>query len=322
MKFDTLASFVQQYAKENIDTLIELIIGLPGETYSSFKSNLEDLLAIGAHNSIAVYNCTLLPNAPMSDTKYVKDNGIKTRPTPIMLSHASLNDPIQEYEETVVQTKTLSEEDIKQCVLMSWAVQAFHVLGLTQAVSICLHTKYNIAYTVFYEHLIKYAMQFPDTVMGQEYTAVREKVDNNFVGTDTVPEYDTQEWILSEASCLRIHLQLDTFFNEIPAFLAFLQASIGMSVDDEFLADITTYQRAIIITCNNGTTEFTLNNPVHTIFHDGLANRSPNLHPIKNTLQISDPNNFEGDISRFATEIVHWGRRGGKTLHYDVAVTY
>ena len=88
MKFDTLSSFVQQYTKENIDTLIELIIGLPGETYSSFKSNLEDLLAIGAHNSIAIYNCTLLPNAPMSDTKYVKDNGIKTRPTPIMLSHA------------------------------------------------------------------------------------------------------------------------------------------------------------------------------------------------------------------------------------------
>jgi len=322
MKFDTLASFVQQYTKENIDTLIELIIGLPGETYSSFKSNLEDLLDIGVHNSIAIYNCTLLPNAPMSDTKYILDNGIETMRTPIMLSHAILDDPIQEYEETITQTNTLSAEDIKRCILMSWALQAFHVLGLTQAVSICLYTKYNIAYTVFYEHLIRYAMQFPETVVGQEYIAVRGKIDNNYEATDVVPEYDTQECILSEASYLRIHLQLDTFFNELPAFFTFLQKSIGTTVDDEFLSDLTTYQKAIVITCNNGTDEFTLNNPIHAIFHDSLANKSPNLHPIKNTLRISDPNNFDGDISRFATEIVHWGRRGGKTLHYDVVVTY
>ena len=78
LKYDTLSAFIKRYQSEGIDTYTEVILGLPGETYKSFKDGIESLLEASAHDSLWIYRCSVLPNAPMNDLDYKTKHKIKT----------------------------------------------------------------------------------------------------------------------------------------------------------------------------------------------------------------------------------------------------
>jgi len=51
-----------KYTEAGIPTYTELILGLPGETYSSFLSGLEETLESVINNQVFIYHCQVLPN--------------------------------------------------------------------------------------------------------------------------------------------------------------------------------------------------------------------------------------------------------------------
>ena len=324
LKFDTLSSFVKKYEEEGIDTVVEIIVGLPGETYKTFKDGIESLLGASAHNSLWIYRCTVLPNAPMNYTEYKKKHGIKTIRTPIELNHTVPGlDPVQEYEETIWETATLPQADVIRTLVLAWAVQTFHALGLLEAVAIYANKLNNIKYTTFYERLIEYAEHNPKTSLGQEYLAIKDKIENAIKNGGSwesiVPEYNEQTWALEEASYLRFMLQLRTFFSEINGFLDFLQKSEGFTFDSETLSDFLKYQEAAIVRAENtGVTELKVGSSVHSFFRNAMMGHDEKLQKGNYLIKITDTHDFNGDKNRYATEIVFWGRRGGKSLHQKV----
>jgi len=324
LKFDTLSSFVKKYEEEGIDTVVEIIVGLPGETYKTFKDGIESLLGASAHNSLWIYRCTVLPNAPMNYTEYKKKHGIKTIRTPIELNHTVPGlDPVQEYEETIWETATLPQADVIRTLVLAWAVQTFHALGLLEAVAIYANKLNNIKYTTFYECLIEYAEHNPKTSLGQEYLAIKDKIENAIKNGGSwesiVPEYNEQTWALEEASYLRFMLQSRTFFSEINGFLDFLQKSEGFTFDSETLSDFLKYQEAAIVRAENtGVTELKVGSSVHSFFRNAMMGHDEKLQKGNYLIRITDVHDFDGDKNRYATEIVFWGRRGGKSLHQKV----
>ena len=324
LKFDTLSSFVKKYEEEGIDTVVEIIVGLPGETYKTFKDGIESLLGASAHNSLWIYRCTVLPNAPMNYKEYKEKHQIKTIRTPIELNHTVPGlDPVQEYEETIWETATLPQADVIRTLVLAWAVQTFHALGLLEAVAIYANKLNNVRYTTFYERLIEYAEQNPKTSLGQEYLAIKEKIENAIKNGGSwesiVPEYNEQTWALEEASYLRFMLQLRTFFSEINGFLDFLQRSEGFTFDLETLPDVLKYQEAVIVRDKNtGVTELKVGSSVHSFFRGAVMGHDEKLQKGNYLIKITDVHDFNGDKNRYATEVVFWGRRGGKSLHQKV----
>ena len=66
------SGLVNFYAKENIPTYTELILGLPGETYESFAKGMCKVLESGQHSAINVYPCELIPNLLLGSKEYIE----------------------------------------------------------------------------------------------------------------------------------------------------------------------------------------------------------------------------------------------------------
>ncbi len=321
LKYETLSAFIKRYQKEGIDTYTEVILGLPGETYKSFRDGIEALLEASAHDSLWIYRCSVLPNAPMNDLDYKTKHKIKTVKSPADLHHIEPGkDPIQEYDEMVVETATMQTKDYVKSQLLAWATQTFHALGLLRVLAIFTNQLNGIQYTTFYERLLEYAEQNPNTVLGKEYLKTKEKINQAITKgkswVNIVPEFNNQTWSLEEASYLRIMLQLQAFFAEQDGFFNYLSKTEGFVLEPKMLTDLLKYQKAIIVKYENTKTEeFETGCAINSFHRNIIVGKKEKLQYGNYRVTIADPYNFNGDKKRYSTEILFWGRRGGKTFY-------
>jgi radical SAM superfamily enzyme YgiQ (UPF0313 family) len=324
LKYGTLSSFIKQYQRDGIDSYTEVILGLPGETYETFREGIETLLEASAHDSLWIYRCTVLPNAPMNEPAYYKEYGIQALRTPIFLNHTVPgSDPVQEYEQTVVETATMTKDEIMDCSILAWAVQTFHSLNLTQVLAIYARMAHEIRFVDFYGRLLAYAGAHPETMLGNELRLTREKIDEVLDRgghwDNVVPEYSPLTWANEEASYLRIALDLDRFYGELEDFLDQLEAEDVLRLDAVLRSDLLRYQSAIVVKWReSGDDSFELSHSFHSFHQAILTGERENLRIGRYQVAITDPYDYSGDAERYAREIVFWGRRGGKSIYKTI----
>ena len=324
LPYDTISSFVKKYQREGINTYTEVILGLPGETYQSFRQGIETLLEGSAHDSVWIYRCTMLPNAPMNDAAYRDIHKIRTVRTPIFLNHTLPgSDPVQEYEESVVATATMGQQDFERSALLAWAVQLFHALGLTQVIAIYTHAYQDVRFSDFYEALLEFGRQHPETVIGRELLHTRNKLadvfDHGATWDDVVPEFSNLTWALEEASYLRIALDRDRFYAEVAKFLDFLVAKFSLNIEADLRSDLLLYQHFIVVKHErNLNTSLSLNHSLFSFHRGVLTGETSPLRRGQYRLHLRDPRRYEGEMERYATELLFWGRRGGKAVYQDI----
>ena len=99
----------------------------------------------------------------------------------------------------------------------------------------------DVRYTTFYERLLEYAEQNPNTVLGKEYLKTKEKINQAITKGKSwfniVPEFNNQTWSLEEASYLRIMLQLQAFFAEQDGFFNYLSKIEGFVLEPKMLTE-------------------------------------------------------------------------------------
>src|SRR3989344_4955164 len=95
IKIKDFTSYMRQYREAKIATYTELIMGLPCETYTTFKEGIDKLINAGQHNGLNNYVCLLLPNDEMSDPDYVRKHRLGWVKMPILLAHSTPgSDPV------------------------------------------------------------------------------------------------------------------------------------------------------------------------------------------------------------------------------------
>jgi len=323
LQFDSLSKFIVDYQKANIPTFTELILALPGETYESFKQGIDKLFDAGVHNSLIIYDCTILPNAPMNDDEYKKEHHIKITRLPIFLNHSIPGqDYVQEYENIITSTKTMPEKDYRKTNIFSWIIQTSHTLNLTQFIAIYLKDIYNIEYSDLYEELINFARENPDTVIGKELIFVNKKIDDTLQGKSkdiVLKEFSDVTWAMDEASYLRISKNLDMFFSELKMFMAVIKNKFSMDIDEKVIDEIVSYQEAIIVKwAEPGDKEIIVSYPYHHFYKAKLINQKYELKKSKYKIKIKDNLRYCGDKKRYSKEVIWWGRKGGKFIYQDV----
>src|SRR5262249_40858204 len=151
----------------------------------------------------------------------------------------------------VVETATLSRADYERCLLLAWAVQTFHALGLTQVIAIYARVYQKLPITDFYEALLAFAHQNQQTVVGSELLKVRHQLVGVFEDgeswDDVVPAFSNLTWAVEEASYLRISTQLGRFYRELELFLDHLEHTGALSIETELRSDLRRYQEYIIV---------------------------------------------------------------------------
>lgn len=319
MPLEHFKRLMQLYNSNGIAAYSEIILGLPGETYESFKEGLELLLRNGQHMSINIFNCELLNNSIMSDPAYIEKYGIRSARIEQNQYHiipSSL--PIREYSRIIVGTNSMPEKKWIDSNILGVFIRAFHNLGLLQCYAIYLYYEKGLAYTDFYEQLIIFAQTHPKTVCGRIYIWLQKKYREILQGGGSVtwqdPVFGEINWPMEESVFLMVIKKYTEYLQEIKSFLE------GFFEDGALFQDIASYQNAVVKTPGAKKTRLQLQYDWKSYFLAVYQNCPPQLLHKRCSVLI-DPGEVSEDLSEYATKTIWFGRRGGKNIVTDITYT-
>ncbi len=312
MPIENFLELMSLYNSNNIAAYSEIILGLPGETYESFREGIEQLLECGQHMAINFFNCELLANSIMSDPDYIEKYKIEYAVTEQHQYHVVPNkDGIPEYSKIVVATSTLSREDWIKCNILHVFVRAFHNLGLLQCIAIYLYYEKNVRYMDFYCNLIDYAKKNPDSICGKIYIWLdkkyREILNNSGSLTCYDPVFGELTWPLEEGSFLKVIKDYNVFYNEIRDFVKdYIEST-------DLFEDLFNYQSAVVKNPYSKKAVLDLRYDFYKYFADVYNGHVGSLVKKQNRIVI-DSSEISDNLVEYARETVWFGRKGGQNI--------
>tara|TARA_B110000014_G_scaffold263115_1_gene258873 strand:+ start:6237 stop:8225 length:1989 start_codon:yes stop_codon:yes gene_type:complete len=248
IKFDNFSNLTEDFRKNRIPTYTELILGLPGETVETFKTGLETLIHTKI-DSVFVFRCTILPNAPMNVPSYREQYKIKTTRSPLMLRHSSIHDRgIQEYEYVVTETISHTVDELKEMNLYTWAFLTLQNLGLLEHISEFYNKFHKMHYMKFYETFLEFC-RTSNSLFAQEYEKIIKFIDTGFSGNGwnhTDKNLGEIIWEIEEGSWLRLAYDKSELLLDIDKFLSFIEEKHGFGTNQDMLNDLARFQTFVL----------------------------------------------------------------------------
>lgn len=253
---ETFKKLKDQYNKHGIPTYTEIILGLPLQTRESFINDVCQLLELGNHDDIRLFQLTLLPNAPMNQKAFREKYGFRTRWKPLRMVD---DKHVREDVELVFGTNDLSYDDWLYCTLFAETIQTLHNGGYTRFLSRYLNDEKVLPYKQFYTHLTSFLLE-SDAAPFRGFGRIRE-VLNEYHENPDIPEtpkileqpdimaflntYNPMRkgWRLYVYLWLTISEEIGGFYEQMGRFLI----GRGISLDRK-IRDLLQYQQDIMIT--------------------------------------------------------------------------
>ena len=243
-----------KYVANNMSTYTDLLIGIPGETVTSFLNGMEDVVAYGEHDQIQVYPIRMLPNTDMARAEYIEKHRIKTVWVPLLTKHGGLveSDPVQEMEEIIVETATMSSGDWKRQLEATWFIQSFFCLK--SAYFVCLFLNVHLGarivdFGVYFLERLRRGIDLP--LLKREIQRVDRFVASFLEGRPAVDTSDLDlpavQWPIEEATFIALALSRDAFYRELRVIVDEFVRTQGKACEAELLDEVFAYQRARVV---------------------------------------------------------------------------
>lgn len=220
---EAFSSLVNKYNEHNMPTYTEMILGLPGETYDSFCDGLCSLMDAGQQSALTVYYCQVYCNALMGSKAYKEKFGIKTAHVPLNYLHSSMpkEEDITEYTDLVIETNTLTFEDMVKSILFCTCLQCFHHIGLLKFFAMYVKYENNVSFRDFYTSLLEYILNAKGTRINQIFERTKKECSDFSNGEWSYynPKFGEIGWFLEEGIYMEIICEFDSFWNDIIPFL-------------------------------------------------------------------------------------------------------
>ena len=303
-----LEKFLSMYNAEELPSYVELILGLPEETLDSFIEGVCQVMELGQHNYIGIYSLTALPNTPFGDPDYIAEYGLNVINTYTAFNHYDISEQNTfEREDMIAGSNTMTYDEYKHAHMFRWVIMFGHYLGTTQYISRFLRNTRDISYRDFYESLLQYATDNPDTFIGRELQKTRKNLEAVLVVEQPwgriIPEVRKDfAWDFEEATAIRISQNQDLYYSELRNFL-----KEAFDVEyDEIIQQLFDYQRAGVL---DPAIEYPIRKEFDYNFYDVITWKSK-LREKQNTLEFN-AENYSGDYYKWGIEKLWWGRRIG-----------
>ena len=154
ISLDTYHTIQKRFAEQGIETMSDLILGLPGETYESFADGISTVIENGQHNRIQFNNLSILPNAEMGDPEYQKKYGMEAIENEVVNIHGELVqsiDEITETQELVVATASMPRPEWARTRAFCWWAGLLHFDKVLQIPMIVVHRLSKLRYRELFE---------------------------------------------------------------------------------------------------------------------------------------------------------------------------
>ena len=123
ISLDSYRELQQRFRANHVQTYTDMLVGLPGETFETFVTSVNQVITEGQHDLIRFYSVYVLPNAPMAQPEYRQEHGLETVTTlyaePFSPVGGKAGD-IAEYQELLIAHRNMSREDWRRCRTMAW----------------------------------------------------------------------------------------------------------------------------------------------------------------------------------------------------------
>lgn len=318
---DFYSELLKLYSTAGIPTYSDLILGLPGETYDTFRDGVDTLLSAGQHSSLFIHILEWFPCAQLGDPEYMKKYGIEYTVTPLNQPHRLIEnkDDIPEYSRIVTKTYSMDNKMWVKMNLFSTCVQCFHHLGLLEYVAIYLHYEHNVSYGDFYDRLLAHLLSHPDTVAGKVFTKIKKHFENIISEGTSVDIYDKEygslTWTSEELAFLDIVFEKESFYQEIKEYL------YSFGAKKEIVDELTDYENTVIKTINNAHSEKRFSYDFPSYFKAALSGNILPLEKKETKIIIDDPETYHTKAD-YGRNIVWYGRRGGKNIYQTEMQVY
>ena len=132
-----------------------------------------------------------------------------------------------------------------------------------------------------------------------------------------IPKFGNIYWPLEEATFLNLVSDKERFYTEVRHFLGALMRDLGLGLDEVdpvLLDDIVLYESSRIIGPNLPPQSIVLHYNLHQ-YLSRLRDSSARLESLPTNLGFKAETDFDGDLERYAKEVLWYGRKGGKFHH-------
>ncbi|MBQ7580021.1 MAG: B12-binding domain-containing radical SAM protein [Clostridia bacterium] len=310
LDLDHFSELIKKYNDAGIKVYSEFILGLPGETYESFRRGICTLIANGQHSSIYIYMCEILPNSPLADPEYMKKHEIQQIVVPYQISHTRpKEDEVSEYSYLIGSTKTMDKNDWAMSNLFSYCIQGYHIFPLLRLFAIFLFAEKIADYYDFYSGLIDFLLA-SDSNLGRVWRDIKTRHDNclkdgrNYYN----PKMGDLQWQFEEAVFLETVMDFDNSMKELTRYMA------QFDVPVDIFEDLIKYQTAMLRKPFEEKHSVELRYDFSTYFDDVYSNEYRPLKKIKNKIIITPARVFD-DVFEYARDILWYGKRKEATVY-------
>lgn len=237
---------VQQLLAEGIAAEVQLISGIPGDTYALWQGCFGDLMEWGIDGQYQTYLYHLLPNAPAASAEFRRRRQLDTIQRRVSVSPhlGRIVDPDAMVEtcEIVVGSSTYDRQDWVRMNAFSAFVKALHTTGMTQRVARYLRHAHGVSYEDLYRDVVDgWAVFAPEyRRVTEHYQRFLDVDGSEFMDVPDLPSYPYPvapfQWVF-----IQICRSLDRWFESLGDHLQ--QRYPGV----EGLDSLLSYQKELII---------------------------------------------------------------------------
>jgi putative methyltransferase len=174
LKINEFDSIIKAANENDISVMIELIVGLPGETYETWTKNYCYLMEY-ENTSIENYPCSLLNNSELNNARTISDFKIEYKVVDFgpIASHY-----VQETAKQIVGTYSMPPEVMKQTWEWTWCARLGHTVGITNQIVKELRNEFDIKIVDFYENWYRY-IKNSSGILNEKYRQWIKILDKN-----------------------------------------------------------------------------------------------------------------------------------------------
>ena len=155
MEISDLKLIFDKCNTEGIPSYTELILGLPKETFNSWRRGLCEVIEAGQHNAIESWLAQMLENAELNQNNQRETHDISTVVVENYLKGHNEEDNIPEKVELVTGTKYMPRDKFIDSWLYAWMINNFHNYGWSQVITRFLRRYKNFTYLEMYDYLFE-----------------------------------------------------------------------------------------------------------------------------------------------------------------------
>lgn len=333
ISLDSYQELQRRFMKDKIETYSDMILAMPGETYTSFTDGIDKIISNGQHNRIQFNNLSILPNAQMGDVEYQKKFGMITVVTDIINFHGSLDeeidDPsIREKQVLVVGTNSMPKEDWCKTRAYCWMAALLHFDKILQMPIVLVHSLTDISYKDIFgifmdEH---YTSKYP-TLNEIRQFFVDKALDIQLGGSEYCEAKNWLNiwWPADEYIFIKLTTEdkINKFYDECNLILLDLINYHEKFIDRDDLSDAINLNRSLLkLPFQDTDIEVLTNSDILKYHRTYLEQGSAELLHIPTKYKIERSKSNYNDWSDWFREVVWYGNKKGAYLYGNLETEY